>query len=329
MMNGRELARALAALTAGAGAPGLLAACADTPDRGGSEGTDVPPAGIRLVSADVRRAPGDVGALPDTVSAMRSFAGRLYGDLAARPGNLALSPYSVAVALAMTANGAGGTTLQEMADVLGVDDLDRHNRGLNALTRSCGRLAGVKQRADGSEAALQLAAANQLFGQHDVAWTGAFLEVLAREYDAGMRTVDFARAAERARQLVNSWTVEQTRDRIPEILPPGVVDSATRLVLVNAVHLKAPWERPFEPGLTAPATFPTDQGPVRVRMMRGAPTAQVTEGDGWRAARLAYAGGELAMTIVLPDADRFGEVERALVEEGTAPSTRGAWTSAA
>jgi serpin B len=42
----------------------------------------------------------------------------------------------------------------------------------------------------------------------------------------------------------------------------------------------------------------------------------MTRGDGWRAARVPYAGGALAMTLVLPDAHRMGEVELSLTSGG-------------
>ncbi len=61
-----------------------------------------------------------------------------------------------------------------------------------------------------------------------------------------MRTVVDFGASEAARGLVNDWTARQTLDRIPEILPRGSVDAATRLVLVNAMYFKAPWDSPFE-----------------------------------------------------------------------------------
>ena len=75
-----------------------------------------------------------------------------------------------------------------------------------------------------------------------------------------MRTVDFRQGAEAARVLINTCTAGRTHDRIPTILPPGVVDTTTRLVLVNALYLKAPWADPFEKGATTPGTFTKADG---------------------------------------------------------------------
>lgn len=331
MIDRRDLIRTLALASLAAGTPGLLAACSEdggSSGGGGGGGGGAEPGDLRLVSADVPRSDGLADAVPDVTAALQRLAGRLYGELSSGDGNLALSPYSIAVALAMTVNGAGGETAQEMLDVLNAPPANaragsyltvgRYNGGLNALTKELEGLAGPKKRADGSEAEIALDAANQLFGQHDTPWTKAFLAVLAREYAAGMRTVDFAAATEAARTAINDWTAKQTHDRIPEIIPPRVLDALTRLVLVNAIYLKAPWETEFEQSLTRPRPFHGTGETFDVDTMTGHPPAHVTSGDGWRAARIPYAGRELAMTIVLPDEGRLGEVEAAMTEGGLA-----------
>lgn len=175
-------------------------------------------------------------------------------------------------------------------------------------------MAGRQRRADGSAADLAIDAANQLYGQRGVGWERDFLNLLAREYGAGLRTVDYRNAHEQARALINDWVADRTHQRIPELIPEGLLDSLTRLVLVNALYLKAPWEHPFEKSLTETAPFHrADGAPVDVPMMvQPQLTTMTTRGDGWRAARLPYAGDALAMTVVLPDPGRMREVERRL-----------------
>ena len=59
-----------------------------------------------LVASKVQRSPGDSAAVGPVLDALHGFAGDLYGQLSRTPGNLASTPYSVAVALGMTVNGA-------------------------------------------------------------------------------------------------------------------------------------------------------------------------------------------------------------------------------
>ena len=103
MLTRRDTVRLLGA--AGLAVP-VLSACGT--GAGGSNGSAADPAGMRLVGADLARSGGTPGAVPGVVTAMGSFTGDLWGRLGPPDRNLALSPYSIAVALAMTANGAAG-----------------------------------------------------------------------------------------------------------------------------------------------------------------------------------------------------------------------------
>jgi serpin B len=220
----------------------------------------------------------------------------------------------------MTLAGAGGRTAEELRDVVGATDDDRFHGGLNALAAHVGGLAGSQERGDGSEAELTLDGANQLYGQEGVSWERGFLDLLAHEYGAGLRTVDFEQDPERARAQINDWVAARTHDRIPELVPDGVLDQLTRLVLVNALYLKAPWEVPFPKSLTRTMPFHrADGSPVDVDTM-AAPMlpSSLVQGDGWRAARLQYAGRTLAMTVVLPDPGLMRDVEQQLASGGLA-----------
>ncbi len=296
------------------GATGLVAPALTACGGRDGSGPATDPAGMRLLSAHVAASQGDPRALPGAVAAIGGFAGDLWGRLSPT-GNLAVSPYSIAVALAMTANGAAGVTQSQMLDVLHVRSLATHNGGLAALTRSLEALAGSVPLADGTHGRIDLAVADQLFGDAATGFGREFLTVLAKEYDAGMRTVDFRHHPEGSRAAINAWTADQTHDRIPTILPLGSVDASTRLVLVNALYVKAPWLTPFEKAATTEQPFHRADGSrVVVPMMQATPDgASYLSGPHWRGARLPYAGGTLAMTVALPDEGRETEALAALL----------------
>jgi serpin B len=316
----RDLMRSLSLAALAVSVPSLVVGCSssDDPGSGPSGGGD---SDVRLVSSDARRTDGDAAAIPDAVSSLHALSGGLYGALAAKAGNLAISPYSVGVALALTVNGARGTTLDEMLGVLDATGTGHLNDGLNALTQRVESLAGTRKRADGSDAEVALDAANAMFGQQGIEWQPDFLDTLARDYGAGMQTVDYERATEAARTAINAWTAERTQDRIEELIPPDILDGLTRLVLVNALYFKAPWEEPFEKEVTQPGDFHLDDGSVaQVPLMRAAlERASLATGDGWVAVQLPYAGGDLAMTVVLPDEGRMRDLEAAVAAGDLAP----------
>ncbi|MCW2797883.1 serpin family protein [Nocardioides sp.] len=312
----RDLMRGLSLAVLAVAAADLLGGCSgDDKDEGDSVD------GITLVSSDEDRAEGDSGAVPAVVGSIQALGAGLYRKLRGQPGNLALSPFSVALALALTVNGAKGATLEEMQTVLSTRDLHELNGGLNSLTRHLESLAGKQERRDGSEATIALDSANAIFGEQTETWERGFLDTLAREYGAGLQAVDFKSAAEAARLRINDWVAGRTHDRIEDLIAEGVLDTFTRLVLVNALYLKAPWEEPFNDRATQAKPFHVADGsPVAVPTMRAMlGRAGYGHGDGWQAVRLAYAGNELAMTVLLPDQDRLADLE-ATIGSGDLPS---------
>jgi serpin B len=269
---------------------------------------------MELIESDVARVAAPAGAGAAAAEAVTAFTADLYSALAGPVGNLVCSPYSVAVALGMTVQGARGRTAREMLEVLHSPDAAALASGLNAIDAELATRRGPVTAPGDEPQRLELATANSLWGQRDVAWRRAFLDVLAREFGAGLRAVDYRAAAEQARVEINAWVSDRTGTRIPELIPEGVVTEDTRLTLVNAIWLKAPWGAPFRADRTRPAPFHRlDGSTVEADLMRHDwVQAGYTAGDGWQAVDLAYRAGSLAMAVVVPDAGRFADVERSL-----------------
>ncbi len=264
--------------------------------------------------APAARTDADPSALVDGARVVQELGVDLFHILRAGTDNLLVSPYSVAVALAMTRAGARGRTAAEMDDVLHAPAGGGIHAGLNALTQHVESLAHERTRPDGSVARVRVDAANSLWGQAGLAWQRPFLETLAASYGAGMREVDYRHDPEAARGEINAWTARKTRDGITELLAAGALRPDTRLVLVNAIYLKAPWAAPFERHATVERPFHRlDGSRVPVPLMSAA--GQVmghARGDGWQAVDLPYDGRDLALAIVMPDAGRFDDVQSSL-----------------
>lgn len=259
------------------------------------------------------RLQGDSTAVPDVAAAANRFAVDVYHQLAAADDNLVFSPHSIAIALAMTRAGAAGTTASEMDDVLHWTGLIDPHRGFNALDLLLAQRSGTFTRSDGTEAAVVFRVANALWGQRDTTFQPGFLDLLAEQYGAGMHLVDYQANAGGARQEINDWVSNETEDRIEDLIPEGTLGPLTRLVLTNAVYLLAPWESPFVEGATTPGTFTRiDRSTVQAELMRQTTRFPFATGDGWQAVELPYAGGQLAMIVIVPDAGRFAEIEAGL-----------------
>jgi serpin B len=113
---------------------------------------------------------------------------------------------------------------------------------------------------------------------------------------------DFLTAPEAARQAINNEIAEQTAGKITGLIPKGAIDPATRLVLTNAVYLKALWVHQFPVKDTKKRDFyPERTGPSPVDMMHLQERLAYHRGDGYEAVLLPYRDGSLAMAVVLPD----------------------------
>jgi len=205
--------------------------------------------------------------------------------------------------------------------VAGIDPGDLH-AALNALDAALSERNRDPVQVGDREEKVEISVVNSLWGQQGFEFLAEYLDLLATNYGAGMRLVDFKTAAEEARLAINEWVAEQTNDRITDLIPEGAVDELTRLVLVNAVYLDATWASPFSHDATFDAPFTLLDGTeVSVATMHASLSALYGRGEGWQAIDLPYTGDELSMLIVVPDEGRFAEIE-ALVAGGLLDEAR-------
>lgn len=296
-MNHRLLpvaALATLALTAAT----LLSACGDD-EAAASE----------LLKSDAPRATVEPAAATGAATSLNLFSADLFAVLARTEGNLVFSPYSAAVALAMTRNGATGETLDQMSTVLHADQAGDLDAGLNAIDQALATRPGEYRWMD-KTVELQLATANQLWGQRDYPFHNAFLDKLAANYGAGMRLVDYIKATEDAREAINTWVSDQTRERIPELIPEGVLNSDTRLVLTNSIYLNAPWMHRFNKDSTSPGPFTRlDGSTVEAQLMRLGEELRYAKGTGYQAVELPYVDGSLSMLVIVPESGEFADFQ--------------------
>ena len=244
-----------------------------------------------------------------------AFAFELYNALKGEEGNLFYSPYSISLALAMTYVGARGETAQQIADTLQfLLEQDRLHPAFNWLDAE---LAGRGEGAQGRDGeGFRLNIVNAIWGQKDYEFLSDFLDVLAENYGAGLRILDFITETEESRLTINDWVYNQTEERIEDLIPPGAIDALTRLVLTNAIYFNAAWEYPFDEAMTADGPFYLlDGAQVTMPMMRQTESFGYTEGEGYQAVELRYDGGELSMVILLPESGKFEASEEGLAAQ--------------
>lgn len=254
-----------------------------------------------VVMAAAPRAAADPAEAVLAGAAINDFGVALLRAASPPDANAVISPASIVLALAMARAGALGQTAAEMDEVLRDAASDDHAGWLNALDAALALRSGTFEDDAGKDTSVLLRIANATFAQQDYPWKQPFLEALASRFGAGVRTVDYQRQVEQARQAINAWVSDRTESRIPELIDQGVLDEATRMVLVNAIYLKAAWLFPFDEKLTADGPFTRLDGSiVQAPFMARQEQFRYAEGSGWQAVEVPYVGGSLAMTLILP-----------------------------
>jgi serpin B len=262
-------------------------------------------------------APADRRALADGNAA---FALALYRQVEAKNPNLVFSPASISTALAMTFAGARGETETQIAQALRFTlPQARLHPALNEVTAALAARGAGTQGADGKPFRLNIV--NTTWAQKGFTMESPFLDVLAQSYGAGVNLLDFILATEASRQTINRWVEQQTEERIKDLIPEGVIDAATRLVLTNAVYFNAAWKTPLDKGTGDGPFYKLGGGTVTVPMMRAELQAPAAELPGLVAVALPYQDERLSMLVVLPDEGKLAEVEGTLAAQGLGPVT--------
>jgi serpin B len=274
-----------------------------------------PTPGLQLATAtSVGRVPASAAAARTQAAAINAFGLDLYrrmlrsSSLGLAGKGVVISPMSIAEALAMADAGATGATATDLETLLRVKGWDRLSSGMGALDRLLASRDAAWTDFGAVSHELSLRMADLAFAQQGLSIQPTFLERIARTFGSGVGLVDYARDPEAARQAINDWVSRQTLGRIPNVLAPGNVDTLTRVVLVNAIYMKANWAREFDATNTVTGTFTRlDGSKVSTPTMHlvGQQDVVLAHGTGWQATELRYLGADgttpLAMTLIRPD----------------------------
>ena len=235
-----------------------------------------------LPAADTRVVPG-----------MNAFTTAAYQQLMRGDANLILSPFNIATALSMALGGARGTTADQMAAVLHQRYDPSYDSALAALV--------LDLRNDGNAGANQLLTANGLWVQKGFPVQPAFEKTLAHDYGAPLAPLDFAGNPEHAREVINRWTEEHTKERIKNLFPPGSLNAQTRLVLTSAIYFYGKWLSPFLTSATHPGPFTVASGSTtQANFMHQTEHFSYTETPSSQILEMPYAGTGIAFDVLLP-----------------------------
>ena len=229
----------------------------------------------------------------DIVKANNKLGLEIFSRLAKEEGakNVMISPLSIAISMAMTANGAVDGALSEMKEVLGFAEMD---------------LPDVNEQFAQLIASLVEADKDMVFEIADSVWMDDafapgvkedFISVLEDFYSAALFTEDFEDAETVGK--INSWVSEKTHKKIDKMLKE--IPHDTVMYLINALYFKAGWSTPFNKDETRKGDFRLSDGSTKkVDYINakglGAPVLyfNINKEEGYSVVRIPYGRGVFA-----------------------------------
>ena len=222
------------------------------------------------------------------LSAQMDFAASLFRHVADEENgeNLLISPLSVMVALAMTANGAEGETLLQMEKALGGIPVEALNEYLSHY---------LENLPSGEDDKLHVA--NAIWTKKDaLSVKKSFLEKNDVYYDAAVYEHPFDDDTVRE---VNEWVREHTDGMIDHLIDE--IEPDLLMILANAVCFDAAWETPYAESDVQDRDFANADGStVTVDMMYSRETRYLSDKNTTGFIK-DYVDGNYQFVALLPD----------------------------
>lgn len=248
------------------------------------------------------------------VEANNRFAFDLYSHLAKDPktagDNIFFSPFSISSALAITYEGARGSTADEIRSVF------HYPENTSLLRRGYSTTIADINRQDAS---YTLFTANALWAEKTYPFLPGYINTARTYYSADTTNLDFINDPDASRTTINQWVEEKTRNTIKNLVPAGAISPMTRLVITDAVYFKGTWVSQFDKNKTRNADFRLSSGKsVPVPMMERTDEDAIypyAETGIVQLLEMPYEhgnGSELSMLILLPKNDDLATAENYL-----------------
>ena len=248
------------------------------------------------------------------VAANNRFASDLYSRLAKDPkytgDNIFFSPFSITSAVAITYEGARGSTADEIRSVF------HYPENTSLLRRGYSKkITDINSQ----NASYILLTANALWAEKTYPFLPGYIHTAQTYYSANTTNLDFINDPDASRTTINRWVEEKTRNTIKDLVPAGSITPMTRLVITDAVYFKGTWVRQFDKNKTRNADFRLSSGKsIPVPMMERTDEDAVypyAETVDVQLLKIPYEhgnGNELSMLILLPKNNDLAAAEKYL-----------------
>jgi len=208
--------------------------------------------------------------------------------------NLTFSPYSIQQAIGITYDGAVGQTKLEINNTLHFNNFDKIGPTIKKENEAI--VTNNKN--------IKVSIANGIWAQKDFKFNQTYFKSTEENFDACVNYTNYQKqkTREKTAHQINHWVDQKTHGNINQLLQPGDLSKDTRLVLVNAIWLKANWDKPFEKANTQKASFYNyDGSESTVELMNQKGRFNYVSDDFIQLAELPYTDHEYTMLVILPN----------------------------
>jgi serpin B len=209
--------------------------------------------------------------------------------------NVLLSPASLAQSLAMLAEGAAGSTRDEIARALRLSSSNLHGLALS-------NAAMLKELAP-LDPALNVTFADSLWINQNESVEQNYVSRMERYFGAQVWPMDVG--SPNTPDTINKWVNAHTYGRISRIVS-GPFDPDLSMILLDTLYFKGEWMSPFDSVVTQDAPFTLlDGATVRRPQMRRLVEAYYCDNPLFQAVQLMFNDGDLGrfkvnMVVFLP-----------------------------
>ena len=220
------------------------------------------------------------------------FTFRVLQKLEEEKKSIFVSPYSIRTILSLCAEGADGQTRSEMLETLALPtDADQRRKEMQTNTQALNQAK-----------AFEMLTTNTLWINKKLLLLKKYAKIAKEYYQSTIKSVDFSENPEKARKTINNFVAEKTKQMIKNLLPVGVINSETQMVLTNTIYFKADWEKSFDKKNTQEKDFwLNEKDKRRTKMMYQKNHFSAGTYENNKVIALPYKGGEVRMWIILPE----------------------------
>jgi serpin B len=234
--------------------------------------------------------------------------------------NTVVSPLSIQLALAALNSGARGNTKRQIGRVIGgrlqkqqrkqiFKQLIRHLKGLRQNEYSSRQQQTTKINAVTGIFVTQTTRAQQMFVQQ-----------VKRNLGANVHQCNFQRQPQQCRQQINRFVAQKTHGKITHIVPQDAITDNTKMILVNAMQLKAPFGRQVRQHMNTKGAkfYPLDTKKVKhVEVIETQGRFKYYEDELVKIVGLPTEKKQLTLYVIVPkDKDGLTDVEKLHLQDG-------------